>query len=143
MQVFQATWKNLRTKFSRIIKSFQSHRLLLESQANLLQFAEFRQSQSDAQMTYRSLKGAEDRKKRFVVRDWLSAASTAEDQYNHRMDRAEYQDTGRWILKNALIRAWCDHTIPSTPTLWLSGIPGAGNLSIVQKFLLMLSSKRI
>ncbi|KAH8690547.1 hypothetical protein BGW36DRAFT_411385 [Talaromyces proteolyticus] len=125
-QIFQATWKNLRTKFSRIIENFQSHKLLLESQANLLQFAEFRRSQADAQDRYRSRKEDENRKKRIVIRDWLSAASSADDQEKYKMERFEYPGTGSWILKNNYIRTWCDPTISCTSLLWLTGIPGAG-----------------
>jgi len=61
-----------------------------------------------------------------VLRSWLSAASSDVDQENAAKVREDYPNTGRWLLKQDLVRSWCDPRSSSIPLLWLNGKPGAG-----------------
>ena len=40
--------------------------------------------------------------------------------------RAESPATGEWILENVKVKDWKDEVMPSSPVLWMHGIPGAG-----------------
>ncbi|RDW70893.1 uncharacterized protein DSM5745_08404 [Aspergillus mulundensis] len=125
-QVFQATWKTLSVRFSRITDSFLLHKSLLESQANLIQFAEYRKFVSEEKENHRRRKDDDDRRKQVAVRDWLQPANTSGDQEKHSEQRLHHPESGKWILSNIHIRAWSDPNVTSTPLLWLTGIPGAG-----------------
>ncbi|KAL4886207.1 hypothetical protein BJY04DRAFT_213739 [Aspergillus karnatakaensis] len=125
-QLFHATWKSLSIKLSRIVDSFQSHRMLLESQANLVQFAEYRRSASDAEERYRRRQEDEKNNHRRVVRAWLGAADAASDHETYIKYHRSHPESGNWLLNDRLIRTWCDSTLTSTPFLWMTGIPGAG-----------------
>ncbi|CEN61886.1 hypothetical protein ASPCAL08533 [Aspergillus calidoustus] len=125
-QLFRVQWDSSKVKFSRIIESFQSHKMLLESQASLVEFTEHRKSVAEREEKYRREKDDEDRRKRRAVRNWLSAANSGDDQANYIHESANYPGTGEWILRDSLVGAWSNPSIMTTPLLWLTGIPGAG-----------------
>ncbi|KAL3475095.1 hypothetical protein BJX99DRAFT_259710 [Aspergillus californicus] len=118
---FEATWDSSKVKLSHIVESFRSHRALLESQASLIQFEEYRRFVLDNQEKDRQYKQDEDHRKRIAVRDWLNAANATEDQESYRLERARHPQTGKWILQDSRVRAWCDSSTPSIPMLWLTG----------------------
>ncbi|KAL4936205.1 hypothetical protein BDV06DRAFT_233640 [Aspergillus oleicola] len=125
-QVFHATWKGFGVKLNRIRDSIHSNKLLLESQASLVQLTEHRQFVLEEQERYRRSKEDERRRKRIAVRDWLNAANTADDQEKYTEERSKYPETGKWIFHDTIMRSWRDSTNMSTPLMWLTGIPGAG-----------------
>jgi hypothetical protein len=100
--------------------------MLLESQASLIELTEHRKSVAEREERYRREKDDEDHRKRRAVRDWLSAANSADDQANYTHESANYPGTGEWILRDSLVGAWSNPSIMTTPLLWLTGIPGAG-----------------
>ncbi|KAH0562509.1 hypothetical protein GP486_002801 [Trichoglossum hirsutum] len=125
-QLFHATWKTFRTKFSGILANLRRHKTLVESQANLIQFAEIQKTRAAAEAQVRSMQRAEVEHMQIVVRSWLSPASSDVDQENVAKVRADCPDTGRWLFRQSQIRSWCDPDSSLIPLLWLNGIPGAG-----------------
>ena len=126
-QLFQATWKTFRTRFHGILENLRRHKSLVESQASLLHFDEFQRARTAAEAEVRRIRAEEEKQRQVAVRTWLSAASTEVDQENYASIRAEYPDTGRWLLNQTYVQAWCDPDSTSTPLLWMKGIPGAGS----------------
>ncbi|KAJ0419355.1 hypothetical protein BJY00DRAFT_314187 [Aspergillus carlsbadensis] len=125
-QLFRTQWDSSKVKFSRIIKSLQSHQMLLESQASLVELTEHQKSMAEGEERYRREKDDEDRRKRRAVHEWLSPANSENDQENYKHERAKYPGTGEWILRDNLVGAWSNPLITTIPLLWLTGIPGAG-----------------
>jgi hypothetical protein len=125
-QLFHATWKTFRTKFSGILANLRRHKLLVESQANIIQFEEIQRARTAAEAHVRALQEAELKNMQVVLRSWLSAASSDMDQENAAKVRGDYPNTGRWLLTKDLVRSWCEPNSSSIPLLWLNGKPGAG-----------------
>lgn len=125
-QLFQATWKTFKSKFSGLSDSMRRHRSLIESQANLLQIEESQQSRAYHEAQFKLIRDAEESRRRTTVNTWLHAASTETDQYNASSIRSEYPETGGWLFDMNKFKAWFDPQFCSTPALWLNGIPGAG-----------------
>ena len=65
------------------------------------------------------------RQKQYVLK-WLSAVDAMSDQDHHR-DCRNISDSGQWLLQNKRFQAWRDPDSLSSPLLWVTGIPGAGN----------------
>src|SRR5579862_263597 len=91
-QLFHATWKTFRTKFSSILANLRRHKTLVESQANLIQFVEIQKTRAAAEAQMRSMQKAEVEHMQIVVRSWLSPASSDVDQENAAKVRADYPD---------------------------------------------------
>jgi hypothetical protein len=131
-QLFQATWKTFRTRFSGILDNLRRHKLLVESQASLTQFEEFERARVTAKEEFRAMRDNEGKRRKIAVRDWLGAASSEADQENYANVRLQYPGTGRWLLQIQHVQAWLDPNSSSIPLLWLTGIPGAGEYPSLQ-----------
>jgi hypothetical protein len=71
----------------------------------------------------------EQAKKMTVVKDWLAVGEQQQtDHDNFCRVRKECATTARWVLQHEIIKHWMDADVPSTPTVWMHGIPGAGEL---------------
>ena len=136
-QLFQATWKTFKTKFSCLLENLHRHRRLVESQANLAQFEELFQELQRARINseaeFQSLKDGEKSHQLNTVQTWLSAASTNVDQETYASKRKKYPTSGRWLLGDSRMRAWLDPEACATPLLWVNGIPGAGSVSFTPR----------
>jgi hypothetical protein len=129
-QLFQATWKTFRTRFGGLLANLQRHGRLVESQANLIEFEqlfeELERARVTAEAEYQRRKDDEDRHRRVMVRNWLSAASVEADQEAGINARKNYPESGRWLLGNSRMQAWLNAEFCAVTLLWLHGIPGAG-----------------
>lgn len=143
--MWQATWKTYKSRFSGVIDNMKRHRSLIESQANLAQVQrslEFQKEQQvgfekqireslafrkEAENRFEADLRNEDLRRSHDVFNWLRATDVETDQYDLLKARADYPNTGRWLLDLPVFKDWFDPqyaTIP--PLLWLSGMPGAG-----------------
>ncbi|KAF1956409.1 hypothetical protein CC80DRAFT_446319 [Byssothecium circinans] len=125
-QLFHAVWRNFSTEFDGILLNMREHRLLIETQANIVQFSEIIRSQETANRTLESQQQTELRRQRDRVNQWLSAAKYEADQEQYSMARHAYPGTGQWLLKTNRFHSWFDPDFCSNELLWLTGIPGAG-----------------
>lgn len=97
---------------------------------NAMQFAELLQQSKEARLRtdegFESLQLEESHRRiQFVLR-WLSPADAMSDQDHHRVCRGR-SDSGHWLLANGRFKAWSDPDSDSSPLLWMTGMPGAGN----------------
>lgn len=125
-QLFGAVWKNFDTEFKEILRNLREHRSLIESQASVAQLYEIIRNQELAEMTLKIQKEEENRRRREVCMQWLSAASYDVDQETHTKVRSRFPGTGGWLLKNPRFDSWYNRDMSSNQLLWLTGIPGAG-----------------
>jgi hypothetical protein len=69
-------------------------------------------------------------KKKTSVKDWLAVYPPLQcDHEKYRLVRGNYPGTGDWIAETEAIKHWLDADVPSTPLLWMTGIPGAGKFT--------------
>lgn len=130
-QLFHAVWKSFNTEFQAILRNLREHRSLIESQASLTQFAEILRTRELADIALDKSNEVEKCRRRETVYQWLSPAKSEVDQETYMKIRQEYPDTGHWLLKVNRFHSWFDPVFCSTQLLWLNGIPGAGQYSIL------------
>lgn len=130
--VFKESWKTCQSRFPGIIRKIATQRNLIESKATEVQVEEVRESihQSlqveERQFDEQTLRQIRD------VHNWLRPTNVEIDQDALVEAREEYPGTGQWLLENTLFKEWFDPRFPTIPPLlWISGIPGAGNRSIL------------
>ncbi|KAJ2989302.1 hypothetical protein NUW58_g3537 [Xylaria curta] len=126
-QLFSESWDACKSRFSSIILNTARHRSLIESQASPSQIEESQENShqsrriEDDQLDELDLQRVRD------VLNWLRAYNAEIDQDAHAKARAEYPQTGRWLLETTFFQEWFDPRFPTIPPLlWLNGIPGAG-----------------
>jgi hypothetical protein len=128
-------WKDFNTKFEGILKSLRRHKELVESRASLTQYHIYRDDMTDIKAKVEELVDEERKKKNTSVNEWLNEGPRQKSDHDtYRSDRGKYSGTGDWIAENEAIKHWLDADVPSTPLLWMTGIPGAG------EFIILLSS---
>lgn len=127
-QLFRALWRSFNTQFGEIIRNLEKHRLLIESQASITQFAEILSTRESTETVLENQRKEEIRKQRELVYQWLSAANYEGDQETYTKTRRAYPGTGKWLLRHNRFHSWFDPDFCSNPLVWLTGIPGAGEL---------------
>jgi hypothetical protein len=106
------------------------HRSLIETQANISQIEEFQESRRIESDRFETYMRNEELVRSRALHCWLKAADVDSDQYHFAKLRADYPETGKWLLKHAAFKQWFDpHYAIVPPLLWLNGIPGAGKCS--------------
>jgi|SRR5690242_13998118 len=141
-------WKDFNTKFDGILKNLGRHKTFVDTCAQRAQYQlyqqditdmkatsldRFRQHQQDVQelnVKLDELVAADRVKKADAVKQWLAAGQQSSlDHDGYCRIRAENSNTTHWIFQQAYIVDWIDAAVPSTPVLWMHGIPGAGECS--------------
>ncbi|TGJ88444.1 hypothetical protein E0Z10_g384 [Xylaria hypoxylon] len=126
-QVFSESWDTCRSRFSGIILNMARHRTLIETKATPSQIEDVRQSIPKSRQIEDNQLDEQDLQRIRDVHNWLRATNNDIDQENHFKTRAEYPETGRWLLEIPFFKEWFNPQYPTIPPLlWLNGIPGAG-----------------
>lgn len=138
-------WKDFDTKFGGILKSLGRHKSFVEScaqraqyhlyqhditeskTASLMRFQRYEQDAQELNAKLNELVAAERLNKTKSVVQWLAAGlQPLQDHDIYCNVRVKYSKTTHWIFQQAYVREWIDSAVPSTPVLWMHGIPGAG-----------------
>ncbi|XTI89154.1 hypothetical protein V2W45_1469393 [Cenococcum geophilum] len=142
-QLFQATWKTFRTKFSGLLENIRRNQHLVESQANLIQFKQLKEAnlahfeqlfqelhaaRLKAEAESRSIEDMEKSRRLGTLRAWLSAAPASSDYENFIRKLKDYPESGLWLANDDRIQSWLNPDTCGSPLLWVNGIPGAGAL---------------
>jgi hypothetical protein len=141
----RSVWKDFDTKFGGILKNLDSHKNFVEKCAEIAQYQRYRLDDAERKATstarFRTYeKDIADqnsqldelvdegrRKRRRAVKEWLAVGDQPYIDHARFCDvRAEYSTTARWIVQHKDINYWMHADVPSTPVLWMHGIPGAG-----------------
>jgi len=140
-QLFQATWKTFRTKFSGLLENIRRNQHLVESQANLIQFKQLKEAnlahfeqlfqelhaaRLKAEAESRSIEDMEKSRRLGTLRAWLSAAPASSDYENFIRKLKDYPESGLWLANDDRIQSWLNPDTCGSPLLWVNGIPGAG-----------------
>lgn len=128
-QLYHATWKTFKTRFSGLLENMSQHRLLIERQAQLSEIEEARNARERNETSFNTIIENQDHLRRQAVYNWFRAPSVESDQDHFSGIRTEYPQTGRWLLTLENFKLWFDPQFPSIPPLlWLNGKPGAGKV---------------
>ena len=144
-QLFQATWKTFRTKFSGLLENIRRNQHLVESQANLIQFKQLKEAnlvhfeqlfqelhtaRLKAEAESRSFEDVEKSRRLGILRSWLSAAPASSDYENFIRKLKDYPESGLWLAHDDRMQSWLNPDTCGSPLLWVNGIPGAGASSL-------------
>lgn len=138
-------WKDFSTKFDGTLRSLKRHKDLVEccvnighyqrsqndmevlTTENLVRYQQYQRDMIDLKSTLEKTVAEEQEKKLLTVKEWLATGAHSEqDQETFSLIRTEFSATAQWIIKNHAVVKWMKDDVPSTPVLWMYGIPGAG-----------------
>ncbi|KAJ5768868.1 hypothetical protein N7520_003427, partial [Penicillium odoratum] len=126
-QLFDATWPSHTSRFSAIIDNLRKHQTLIDRQATIAQIEDEQAARLIEEDRFEVLMQNEDLERSRVVFNWLKSPQMDTDQYNFTKVRADYPDSGKWLLDNQSFKEWFDPSYPKIPPLlWVNGIPGSG-----------------
>ncbi len=126
-QLFSSGWKVFETRFGHILENLQHHKILIETQANLLEIKAAQTERAMAETQFEETTKQRDKEKCIAIAAWLDGAKSHIDQLDAKAEREAYPQSGRWLLGCPQMRSWLDFTLEDKPLLWIRGIPGAGN----------------
>ncbi|KAF4831577.1 Vegetative incompatibility protein HET-E-1 [Colletotrichum tropicale] len=126
-QIYHATWKTYKTKFSDLIHNIDQHKLLILSETTLAQARRSRELETERKVQQRSDRECDMRER---IIGWLQGADLGANVKNDHAKllkiRSSAPSSGRWLLSKPEFNRWFG-PFPSIPTLlWINGIPGAG-----------------
>ena len=120
-------WKDFNTRFGGILKSLSRHKDLVKFRANVAQYLRYQEDIADLKAKLNETIAKEQAKKMMIVKDWLAVGEQQQkDHDNFTRVRKECATTARWVLRHETVNHWMDADVPNTPTVWMHGIPGAG-----------------
>ncbi|KAF6824282.1 zinc finger protein [Colletotrichum musicola] len=122
-QLFHATWKTYKTRFSDLIQSLSHHRLLLLGQTTL---SEARRVRNAEETRIGDERAERDCRLRRELSVWLQSANTKNDHHRFQAIRSEFPTSGHWLFDKPEFKSWFNIFPPIPGLLWLNGIPGAG-----------------
>ncbi|KAI9148085.1 DNA repair protein RAD5B [Paramyrothecium foliicola] len=125
-QLFTASWRNFTDNVGHIKLNISRSKRMIESQASIAEFEAVNNSRIAAINTFHREKAAQDAHRRTAVLQWLSPFDNNREHERLQKIRSVCKDPGQWLLNDRRFQAWFDTQNQSTPLLWLSGIPGAG-----------------
>ncbi|KAF4883968.1 Vegetative incompatibility protein HET-E-1 [Colletotrichum fructicola] len=126
-QIYHATWKTYKTKFSDLIHNLDQHRILILGQTNLAEARKSQKLETDRRLQERIDRDCSTRER---VIGWLQGTSLNTNVKNDHDKllkiRSSVPNSGRWLLSRHQFKRWFDR-FPAIPALlWINGIPGAG-----------------
>jgi Cdc6-like AAA superfamily ATPase len=120
-------WKDFDTEFNGILKSLRRHKELVDCRASLTQYRRYKEDMVEVKARLNQQVEEERLKKLMAVKEWLAVGQQPKDDHiRFRKTRSEYSTTAKWILKHEYVTHWIGADIPTTPLLWMYGIPGVG-----------------
>jgi hypothetical protein len=139
--IFQSMWKSFDTEFQGILQSLKRHKDLVERRVSVSQYRRYQEDMSELKTNWEQYRtdtldfkarmqeqvAQENLKRLITVKEWLAVASQAEEDHKgFREIRQINSATATWILDHSFVKDWLGAVNPTTPWLWMHGIPGAG-----------------
>jgi hypothetical protein len=132
IRFFKSMWKDFDTEFGGILKSLRRHKELVECRASLAQYGRYKEDMLELMTKLNKQVEEEKLKKLMAVKEWLAVGQQPEqDHVRFQKTRNDYSRTALWILDHEYVKHWMEADIPTTPLLWMHGIPGAGKISLL------------
>lgn len=129
---FEASWRVLEPSIRHVESEIERHRQLVQSCESTRDFMEAKDARRKAVNEFEQAKKDQillDKDRLNNVNVWLCHFNCETQQSQYRETRNVCENPGLWLLENPFFQAWYNSRMCSEPALWLSGIPGAGNVS--------------
>ena len=134
--LFEALWPRFAAKISVVIATIENHKSLLDREVTLGDINDARIARARALEEYE--RNEVDRQRQNFEACKLSLAPRLYDQEMERIRSECCKDTCAWLSKDADFKTWFNSRKRSSPFLWLTGIPGAGQYQQIIILLLIL-----
>lgn len=127
--VFHLTRPSFSTALAETRSNFIRHKGLVEEQANLLRFDQFRRDHEKAELQFAQHEKVEIQRQQMETLEWLAMTSEttpATDQELYASKRKGNPTSGQWLSSCRVYQEWIDPQTTHIPCIWLNGKPGAG-----------------
>lgn len=126
--LIRSTWKEFQTRFRGILANLEKARWVFEECDNGITYQMYIRKRLESEQTYQNLTMEEHEMKMKMVQTWLAGNGYLEDDHQHYQDtRNNYPGTASWILDHPNLKDWLSFDDKaSTPIMWMTGVPGAG-----------------
>jgi hypothetical protein len=129
---FRLTFHAFADLFGDVLKNLERSRDLLLQSASIAHFQEAQEARILFTQEFKNQVKRENQEQRHAVIEWLSADQAKRASSDEHMElqqrRAEFPLTTQWLFNMGAMRGWLRRSDVSSPTFWLSGIPGAGSV---------------
>ncbi|KAI1458190.1 hypothetical protein F4805DRAFT_150609 [Annulohypoxylon moriforme] len=125
-QLFQATWRGFTAKIRYLKDNLGRHKRLIENHATIVQFEEIQHIRDSERRKFEVDQRIETDRRRLRVIEWLLPFNTESLQEQYTETRSICSESGRWLINDSRFQNWFSPNQCLWPSLWISGIPGAG-----------------
>ena len=127
--LFECLWPKYEDIFDIIYKNIDKHKGLIDREIKIQLIKESRKARDEALKRHQDERDSRelDRLERNIPpRDYQTLL--------RKVQRERCAETGKWIFSDPLFRSWLNagSSEAKQRLLWLAGVPGAGNPSILQ-----------
>lgn len=131
--LFRSLWKDFKSRFNHLISDLQQQKSILESHVNQIHIQHYESDRVKMLQEFEEAQAKRAADKYLFVQGWIHAEScTQHHEDNVRVRQEQHTATGQqpsvWILNNEHVRAWLVPGIPRDSFLWITAIPGAGEV---------------
>lgn len=127
---FESLWPKQKEKIRVVISNIERHTLLMRNEVRLEHI------QAEYDFRVRALEHFERTERALQRQEYQNIKTNISPKtYEDKLDWLNVRrcaGTGKWLLKDSTFLRWLDTSDTSTKTLWLQGIPGAGEHHSVQ-----------
>ncbi|KAL2041207.1 hypothetical protein N7G274_006152 [Stereocaulon virgatum] len=123
---FKTTFRTFSDLFGDVTKNLQRSKELLIQSASVTHFQEAQDARLLLTREFSAQRDRHQEQQRLAVVSWLSHTPCDFLHVELQDMRHKYPDITRWIFDTVQISEWLRKDGPSSPILWLCGIPGAG-----------------
>ena len=123
--LFECLWPKYEDIFDIISKNIERHRRLIGGEVGILMIKESRMASDEALERHQEERDAKQLdllEKNIPPHDYKTLLE--------KVQRGHCTETGMWIFSDPLFRSWLNAGSKQR-LLWLAGVPGAGNLSMI------------
>lgn len=127
-EIFSITWSGFQPALQEIRTNLLRHKSLVENQASLLQFEEFRKAYEVAESHFQNIERTERLRQTQELLEWLGMTGNSSPITDHERFTdiwKDYSSSGQWLHNCDGYRKLCDPNA-DVPAVWLHGIPGSG-----------------
>ncbi|KAL8726718.1 MAG: hypothetical protein Q9181_005945, partial [Wetmoreana brouardii] len=122
---FAFDWGLFERRFESILFRLSNHCDLLDKEAAATHFLEMKAMREKRQLEEKSHEEQTNNQLTRETLGWLSADEDIQEEFLHRLADQRQVGTCDWILTRPEINVWIEDN-DSNPTVWMTGIPGAG-----------------
>ena len=131
--LFHSLWKDFKSRFNHLISDLQQQKSNLESHVNQIHIQRYELDRVKMLQEFEEAQAKRAVDKYLFVQGWIRAESCTEHHEDNVLVRQEQQTAtgqqpGVWILDNEYVRAWLMPGVPRASFLWITAIPGAGEM---------------